>query len=87
MKELLGEHIHKNECVPGYFAKMGCKSRVDSRIFSGSKCGILCLVGVAVGNRPLHPGLFITFTAKRKMAVAISPWRSHLFSSLILTLL
>lgn len=50
MKELLGEHIHKNECVPGYFAKMGCKSRLDSRIFSGSKCDILCLIGVAVGD-------------------------------------
>lgn len=31
------------------------KLSMDSRIFSDSKSGNLCLIGVTVGDQPLHP--------------------------------
>ena len=78
----------KIEHVGVYFAKMGCKIedgftdifgfQVRCFVFDRSDC---------VWDRPFTTGLLIRFAAKRKMDETISPWRSHLFSSLILTLL
>lgn len=71
-----------------YFAQMGCKIedgftdifgfQVRCFVFDRSDC---------VWDGPFTTGLLIRFAAKRKMDETISPWRSHLFSSLILTLL
>ena len=70
-----------------YFAQTGCKIEDGfTDIFGvvvrhlGWADGVFCLA--------FAPWALKSFAAKRKkMAVAISPWRSHLFSSLILTLL
>jgi len=51
--------------------KWAVKSRVDSRIFSDSNSGILCLVEEVFCSALIALGAHITFVAKRKMAEAI----------------
>jgi hypothetical protein len=70
-----------------YFAKTGCKIEDGFTDILGFQ--VMCFVLDWSGRwgPTFTSGLFIKFAAKRKMAETISPWRSHLFSSLILTLL
>ena len=70
-----------------YFAKRAVKSSMDSRIFSGSNRGILSLVRVSFCSALITPGAQINFAAKREKWLSPFSRRSHLFFSLILTLL
>ena len=59
--------------------KRAVRSRLDSRIFSGFKCGILRLVEEVFCSALIVPGAHINFAAKRKMAETISMAQPSLF--------
>ena len=77
----------KIEHVGVYFAKTGCKIEYGLTDIFGVQ--VRCLVLDWTGRLGLTftTGLFIRFAAKREKWLNPFSWRSHLFSSLNLTLL
>ena len=71
-----------------YFAKTGCKIEHGFTDIFGFRVRYFVLDWNGRLGLTFTTGLLIkALQPKEKMAVAISPWRSHLFSSLNLTLL
>ena len=77
----------KIEHIGVYFAKTGCKIEGGFTDIFGFRIRYFVIDRSGRWGRSFTSGLLIRFAAKRKMDETISPWRSHLFSSLILTLL
>ena len=70
-----------------YFAKMGCKIEDGFTDIFGSRVRYFVLDWSGRLGLTFTTGLFISFAAKREKWLSPFSWRSHLFSSLILTLL
>ena len=66
MKELLGEYIHKNECVPGYFAQKDCNIEDRFTDIFGFQVWKLVSDRSDRWGPTFTSGLLIRFAAKRE---------------------
>ena len=77
----------KIEHVGVYFAKTGCKIEYGFTDILGFRVRYFVFDRSGRLGLTFTTGLFIKFAAKREKWLKTFSWRSHLFSSLILTLL